>query len=326
MIISDKQDLKKCVKKIVRHAAVSDTHLVFNPTTDDVGIDALLSNVPGGRRLLDEQGTEETLLSHDALSMYSALDALGLSVQHLEEARTLQESYSREGWIREILDIAPVRKVFIEFPFSQSVPAELSDDRFVPLVRIRPESVRITKYGINWKSEAEQIFEYAGTLGTRHLMVQGYHEQLLSYCVLPLCEDQGMILHLWFDSGKEIDRFIRLAQAFPSVRCILHAASQEEGHLIDAVPPSTRMMTVISNPNHYRDALAALGLSFLPFCSDEKMPEQMLGRWIINREYLIDALTDHYLILARAGYELTTERIERDIDRMLTVNLDAFCE
>jgi hypothetical protein len=51
------------------------------------------------------------------------------------------------------------------------------------------------------------------------------------------------------------------------------------------------------------------------------LPEQMLGRWLLAKEEIWQALCEIYLPLARTGYELSSEAIERDVRRILCDNL-----
>ena len=49
----------------------------------------------------------------------------------------------------------------------------------------------------------------------------------------------------------------------------------------------------------------------------------MLGRWLVAREQLWPILADAYLPLARAGYPLDSQRIESDVNDLLTGSLKA---
>ena len=51
----------------------------------------------------------------------------------------------------------------------------------------------------------------------------------------------------------------------------------------------------------------------------------MLGRWLLAKESLWQALANAYLPLARSGYALETAAIERDVRRLLSDNLLALC-
>ena len=47
----------------------------------------------------------------------------------------------------------------------------------------------------------------------------------------------------------------------------------------------------------------------------------MLGRWILVREKIWQALADAYLPLARSGYSLQSEDIARDVQQLMSGNL-----
>ena len=48
----------------------------------------------------------------------------------------------------------------------------------------------------------------------------------------------------------------------------------------------------------------------------------MLGGWVYAKEALWQTLYDAYLLMARAGYELTREKIEADVERLLCGNYE----
>ena len=66
-----------------------------------------------------------------------------------------------------------------------------------------------------------------------------------------------------------------------------------------------------------------LGCRFLPYASGAALPELMLGRWLVAREQLWPLLADAYLPLARAGYPLDSQKIESDVNDLLTGSLKA---
>ena len=54
--------------------------------------------------------------------------------------------------------------------------------------------------------------------------------------------------------------------------------------------------------------------------SDARILEQLIYKWSHARRVIAECLADSYVGLLRAGYPLTTGRIERDVQRLFAVN------
>jgi hypothetical protein len=322
MILSDKQALRKCIKQVIRQSETIDT-VLFNPLTDDIGLEPMLKSIPGGERL--RAGTGETPISDRAAEMYAAFNALGIPLNSFEEAGTQQKLYARETWIREILDVMPARNVLTVVPMNApSTPANM-DNRFVPLLRVEEEQVSIGRYGLNLEAEAGNIFETSVRLGTRQILLNGFREDFLHYCLLPLAEDHHLILHLCLDKGRELARLLQLMSGFPQAHCVIYMPDTAEEELISAAQERQRIYPVIRSLRNMEAAVSALGFRFHPLAGFSALPEQMLGRWIRIRDQLSDLMTEQYVKLARPGYELTSEAIEKDLSGFLCNNLQDFC-
>lgn len=322
MILSDKQALRKCIKQVIRQSETIDT-VLFNPLKDDIGLEPMLKSIPGGERL--RAGTGETPISDRAAEMYAAFNALGIPLNSFEEAGTQQKLYARETWIREILDVMPARNVLTVVPMNApSTPANM-DNRFVPLLRVEEEQVSIGRYGLNLEAEAGNIFETSVRLGTRQILLNGFREDFLHYCLLPLAEDHHLILHLCLDKGRDLSRLLQLMSGFPQAHCVIYMPDTAEEELISAAQERQRIYPVIRSLRNMEAAVSALGFRFHPLAGFSALPEQMLGRWIRIRDQLSDLMTEQYVKLARTGYELTSEAIEKDLSGFLCNNLQDFC-
>ena len=81
------------------------------------------------------------------------------------------------------------------------------------------------------------------------------------------------------------------------------------------------MFVRLSDMDHLPYAFEKLGLRLIPYASGADLPELMLGRWILVREKIWQALADAYLPLARSGYSLQSEDIARDVQFFMSGNL-----
>ena len=314
MLISDKQELRRCVKQAVRRAQVSETMLCFDVQQGEMGVEPLMAALRQG------QGTP---FGENGAAVYAALDALGLPIRDPAGAISMQQSYERNAWLREVLDVMRAQRVLVAVPLERAQEFLPSDDRLAALPVIDSACFVPGRYGIDYRAVAARIAEAAHACGARDLLVRDVSEDALRYAVLPACEDARCVLHAALEGEAQVRAFAALLDEFSGVRAIASAEGEAETTLIALAAQRPRMLVRLTDMSHLPLALEALGARFLPYASGAPLPELMLGRWIGARERLWPLLADAYLPLARAGYPLDSQRIERDVASLLTENLKA---
>lgn len=68
-----------------------------------------------------------------------------------------------------------------------------------------------------------------------------------------------------------------------------------------------------------------LGLSFTPQHSDARVLEQIIYKWQHSRRIIADVLVDKYSALARTGWQVTPQDVERDVQGLFGGNFERFC-
>ena len=329
MLISDKQELRRCVKQLVRRADVCEAGLFFDVAGDEVGVGALTdlwarqAASPG--EAFERTTAEQTPFCEDAAAAFAALDAMDLPVRDLNRAESLQREYERSAYIREVLDTMRAKLVLVHTPLECAAEAQYEDDRFEPLLDISDKLFVPGRYGVDYAAAAERIVQASALCGAKNVCVSGYDRQALAYCVLPACQDAGLSLHIRLKTEAEINAFSELLDQFDGVRALVSADECAEKSLIDAAAMRVRMLVLLTDQAHIRTALSKLGTRFVPYSAQAVLPEQMLGRWLMAKETIWQVLCEAYLPLARAGYELSSSAIERDVRRLLSGNLLALC-
>ena len=314
MLISDKQELRRCVKQAVRRAQVSETMLCFDVQQGEMGVEPLMAALRQG------QGTP---FGENGAAVYAALDALGLPIRDPAGAISMQQSYERNAWLREVLDVMRAQRVLVAVPLERAQEFLPSDDRLAALPVIDSACFVPGRYGIDYRAVAARIAEAAHACGARDLLVRDVPEDALRYAVLPACEDARCVLHTALEGEAQVRAFAALLDEYSGVRAIASAEGDAETTLIALAAQRPRLLVRLTDMSHLPLALEALGARFLPYASGAPLPELMLGRWIGARERLWPLLADAYLPLARAGYPLDSQRIERDVASLLTENLRA---
>ena len=138
MIISDKQELRRCVKQIVRRAAVCEASFDFDVNHGELGLEAMLglwarpAATPG--EAMERTTAEQTPFSPDAKAMFAALDAMDLPVMDLGHAMVQQKAYDRSAYLCEVLDTLRARCVLVRVKAKDAAAAVFEDDRFEPLI------------------------------------------------------------------------------------------------------------------------------------------------------------------------------------------------
>jgi len=330
MIISDKQELRRCVKQLVRRADVCEASLSFDMAQGETGVMAMLdtwarpASVPS--EALMRTTAVETPFSPDAAAMFAALDAMDLPGKDLDRAANQQREYDRDSYIREVLDTMRAKCVLVHVPMDRAGEARFDDPRVEPLMDVDDALFVPGRYGVNYQGAAQAIADSAAQLGARNLAVCGFDAQALRYCLMPLCEDQGFALHVRVASKEEAGQLALMMDGFGGVRVLAiaeNAAAQSA--LIEEAKRRTRLLVCLADVRGMGEALRALGTRFVPFSANAVLMEQMLGRWTLEKEQIWQALCEAYLPLARSGYPLESAAIERDVRRLMSGNLLALC-
>ena len=308
MVIRDKQTLRRCVKQAVRRAPVVETQLRFDVAAGELGVDA-------ASRAFKTDG--ETPFSPDAAAMYAALDALDLPVYDLRRAQEEIETYERGAYLRELLDAMQAQRVLVRIPLERAGEAYFGDDRCEALLSVDGEAFVPGRYGVNYERAAQEIADALHTCGAKELLAEGVTPDALRFALLPLCEDEGCRLHISLRDAGEVTAFAALMEEFPSVNALAWAQGEGERALIAAAQRNPRMLVRLCDTANLSLALGSLGTRFLAYAAQAEQPEITAGRWITFRERLHPLLTECYLPLARAGFELTSEMVQHDVHMLL---------
>ena len=325
MIISDKQELRRCVKQLVRRASVCEASLDFDVNHGEMGVQAMLDlwARPGQTpaEALARTVADQTPFSPDASAMFAALDAMDLPVKDFDRADALQKQYEREDYLRELLDTLRAKCVLVRAGVAQAGQIAFSDERFETLLVCDGEWFLPGRYGVDYAAAAALLAEAAAACGARNLAMDRFDLPALRYCLLPLCQDHGFALHVHLESQQEIEQFALLLDEFEGVRALVSASEELTSALVRSAKTRVRMLILLSDASQISYVLSNLGTRFAFFSAKAVLPEQMLGRWLLAKEEIWQALCESYLPLARTGYELESSAIERDVRRILCDNL-----
>lgn len=320
MIIRDKQDLRRCVKQAVRRAEVVETRLDFDVQRGETGVGALMATwAEGEATALSVQSAcaSGTPLQRDAIDAFSALNALDLPAHDVGKAEAIAQGYDRTSYLVQVLRAMRVRRVLIAMPLAEAEQTVLPDDRFSPLLVVEQEAFTPGRYGVDYAAAAQRIAQTARACGAKGVTIEPWDAQALCYCLAPVCEDECLVLHAQVETREQAAQLLQLVDAHPRLRVLAGATGHAERALMEGAATRNRLLVRLSDPQKLSEAVGLLGTRVLAYSACARLPEQMLGRWVRAKEAIWQALYAAYLPLARAGFELTDEAIERDVARML---------
>lgn len=320
MIIRDKQDLRRCVKQAVRRAEVVETRLDFDVQRGETGVGALMAACAADEtQALAMPGiyAPGTPLRRDAIDAFSALNALDLPAHDVGKAEAIAQGYDRTSYLVQVLRAMRARRVLVAVPLVEAEQTAFPDDRFSPLLVVEQEAFAPGRYGVDYAAVAQRIAQTARSCGAKGITLASWDDQALSYCLAPLCEDECLVLHAQADTRERAAQLLQLVDAHPRLRVLAGATGHAERALMEGAATRNRLLVRLSDPQKLGEAVGLLGTRVLAYSACARLPEQMLGRWVRAREAIWQALYEAYLPLARAGFELTDEAIERDVARML---------
>ena len=317
-MIEDKQSLKKCVKQAVRHCSVYEPEIDWLPER---------SHEPG-ETFLEFVGNHPTiyagsmpLMTEKELAVIAAMKAMGLWGLTVSELKEAIGSYTADAWFRELLDCTGIRCGLVRIPAESIFEVRLKDDRLLPMPVIRPSFFSMGKYGSEYHKEADRLRSVLRTAGIRHLTAENVGPEALHYCVLPVCEEEGCIVHLRIEEEQGLHDVLQMLKELPHLSTVLSTASRLEGDVIKKISGNERILLQLNGPENMDLALSRLGTRFIPFSAQASDFETILGSWILARERIWHSLTEKYTLMIRLGCAVSSESISKDVELLLNGNL-----
>jgi len=175
-------------------------------------------------------------------------------------------------------------------------------------------------------------------------------QRMLEDVVLPVCAERGLPFAMMIgsrlrvnpdlgDAGDMVGRadvlsVVHLCQRFPRNKFFVTMLARENQHeLCVAARKFGNLMVFgcwwfLNNPSLIEELermrIELLGTSFIPQHSDARVLDQLLYKWDHSREVIAKVLADKYADLARTGFRLTTDHVQRDVRLMLRDNFLEF--
>lgn len=134
------------------------------------------------------------------------------------------------------------RRVFACVSLREAEHAAFADDRVAPLLVIPSDLFTPGRYGVEYAERADEIRSAAQKCGAKDILMEHFDENALQFCLLPLCEDEKLRLHIQLENGRQLNAFILLLDLFVGVRALAFADASIEPALIEAAASRRRLL------------------------------------------------------------------------------------
>ncbi len=174
--------------------------------------------------------------------------------------------------------------------------------------------------------------------------------RLITEVVLPVCRSHSLPFSMMIGARKQVNPALkdagdslghaetavveRLCRDFPENKFLVSMLSRENQHeLCVAARKFNNLMpfgcwwflndaSIVTEITDER--LELLGTSFIPQHSDARILDQLVYKWDHSRQWISDSLMRAYASLIRDGWKLTSDQIQRDVQRMFQDNFRQF--
>jgi hypothetical protein len=175
--------------------------------------------------------------------------------------------------------------------------------------------------------------------------------ELIEKAILPHCREHGLPFALMLGVRRQVNPQLRLAgdgvgrsdlsalqnlcAAYPENKFLVTVLSRENQHELCVLARKfrnlhifgcwwfTNVPQVIDEMTRMR--LELIGLSVTPQHSDARVLDQIIYKWDHSRELIGRVLTEKYEDLAKTGWVVTREEIERDVKGLFGGEFERFC-
>ena len=131
-----------------------------------------------------------------------------------------------------------------------------------------------------------------------------------------------LVLHLRAPASQ-VQTVKALLRDFPSLRLIIRM--HDDAAALEAAGRCEHALPCVSLSGLDR-ALAARGTAFIPYTSAATQPGELIGRWQNARAAIASSLTQALLPLARTGFAISSEDIEKHVTALMGGNVLALYE
>ena len=208
----------------------------------------------------------------------------------------------------------------------------------------------IRRFLFDWRQRMRPVYMAVSLPDTFQFPEDTVRGRILREVVLPCCRDFDLPLSLMIGVRRQVNPRLRLAgdavgkadlrilerlcNDFPENRFLVSVLSRENQHELCVYARKFNNLMpfgcwwFLNNPSIVeeitRERLEMLGASFIAQHSDARVLEQLIYKWQNTRRTVSKILIDTYLLASDDGRQITSEDVQRDIDRLFRGNFEQF--
>ena len=205
------------------------------------------------------------------------------------------------------------------------------------------------------------LADWAKKMNARYVMASIPHDykfpdktisaQIVEKAILPFCRESGLPLALMPGVRRQINPQLRLAgdgvglsnletiqnlcSMYPDNKFLTTVLARENQHELCILARKfrnlhifgcwwfTNVPEIINEMTRMR--LELIGLSITPQHSDARVLDQIIYKWNHSRRIIADVLVDKYADLAKTGWQVSREEVQRDVNDLFGGAFERFC-
>jgi hypothetical protein len=206
----------------------------------------------------------------------------------------------------------------------------------------------IRRFLSDWHRRMQPIYLAVSLPDTFQFPADTPQSRMLEEAVLPFCRESELPLSLMLGVRRQVNPRIRLAGdavgradltslerlccKYPENRFLVSVLSRENQHELCVYARKFNNLMpfgcwwFMNNPSIVeeitRERIEMLGFSFIPQHSDARVLEQLIYKWRNTRRTLAPILTDKYRLAYEDGRSISSQEIQRDVDKLLRSNFE----
>lgn len=217
--------------------------------------------------------------------------------------------------------------------------------------RVDEKSIKeIKRFFQEWAKKMSAVYLVA-TLPPDFFLPEAYErEKIMKSCIMPVCKELNLPFVMMVgvkkandDANKEIiDSMGRarleaveyMCKMYPENKFMVTMLSRENQHELAVATKRFKNLSLfggswsLSNPTLMEETIRirveTLGLSFIPEYSGARVLEQLISKWDNSRKVITKVLCDKYNNLLEAGWPITEEQIEKDVEYFFNGHFNNF--
>jgi len=208
----------------------------------------------------------------------------------------------------------------------------------------------VRRFLTEWATKMDALYMAVSLPPTFRMPEDSARATVIAECVLPVCRELNIPFAMMIGVKKLVNPELRLAgdslgksdidtveylcASFPKNKFMVTMLSRENQHELCIVARKFRNLLLfgcwwfLNIPTTIREMTSIrfelLGPSVIPQHSDARVLDQLVYKWDHSRKIIADVLYEKYRDILATGWTISTEEVQRDVDKIFGGNFWSF--